>query len=225
LAHDLAARTAAALACAALFASLAGCSGEAGKDASKPPSMLGDVAAFEATPNDATYERIHADILAGALTSDAESRLVNRLLAGAMPVQVANAVAADLAAIDFLGTMRYLRQLNIASRVNPPPDGPRLTEKSSRLCWLLLALRPYGDKTDLDLTGMDLRSSNPTASQGMNLTNADFSNSRLPDGVWRNADLSGTVFEAATGLLTCENCSWSSARATLRLSAGRWVIP
>jgi len=220
-------RSIALLLCAWMGAALASCTSTMDNAPAKVGSMMPDVAAFEANPTPATYERLHTDISSGLLTNEAETRMLNRLLAGEVRTNVVDATLADLAVVDFLGTMRYLREQNLTSQLDSGPGAGHLTASSSRLSWVMLALRPYGDKTAIDLTRMNLSSSDGFVGQGMDLQNANFSWTRLPAGSWRNTDLTDTSFDGtvASGPLTCQDCTWGSAHASLRLSDGKWVGP
>jgi hypothetical protein len=218
-------RSAVALAFAAL-ASLTACSNPASKPVAGSPSMDAAVAAFEQNPDDSTFQALHTEILtSGSLNAGSEMRIANRLMAGKISERIANAAAADLATIDFLGTMRYLRAANIAAQINPPRDTPDMVRKTAKLSWLMLALRPYGDKNPVDVSHMDLRVPDASIGRALNLSNIDFTGAHLAAGAWRGADLAGAAFGdvITDGPVVCDTCRWGSARASLRLDDGKWV--
>jgi Pentapeptide repeats (8 copies) len=188
------------------------------------PSMTAEVGAFAARPNVNTWAPVHADILNGHLTPDADSSLVNVLATEDVPEPIFNAAAADLAQADFLTTFVLLRELNITAQ-HEGAAHDRALNRTAEISWLLLSLRPVDDKSSVNATNMDLTYSPNFVGQEMNLSYVDFSGAKLHGGVWRNSNLTGATFDAtATSLeLTCRSCSWGSVWATLHLVEGRWV--
>ncbi|MBV8149723.1 MAG: pentapeptide repeat-containing protein [Candidatus Eremiobacteraeota bacterium] len=213
--------------CVVLASLLAACNLNGKTEPGKPVYMGTDLTNFENNPTVATFEAVHNDILVGSLDASAEERLVNRLMAGGVSDRIVNAVVADLVASDFLGALRWVRELNVTARIGNSSQGSAITRNSARLGWLMLAMRPYDDTGGVDLSHMDLRGNAPFIGQNMNLQGANFSGSYLSGGVWRDSDLSNAVFprSIAAGPLTCADCTWGSARATLQLHDGRWVTP
>jgi uncharacterized protein YjbI with pentapeptide repeats len=219
------------LTCALLAGAVAACSN--GIEETKP-TVFRDFAAFSKTPDDATFEALHDDIVLGDIKpgDGAEALIVDRIAAGHVPRIIVHAVLEDLAAHDYVGTMSFVRQRNLSSQFDSTPDGSNLVKETARICWLLLALRPSADDRAIDLTRTDLaradlRADGIAAGSGMNLKNVDFSGAALPGGTWRRSNLAGALFSrtSSAGRLICKDCSWGGVGGTLRLSNGKWVAP
>ncbi|MBV8489899.1 MAG: hypothetical protein JO199_05150 [Candidatus Eremiobacteraeota bacterium] len=223
-----------ALACAAaLLFALAGCGGGAAKPDGSPaptatpnPTDIADLATFRAHPTDATYEALHSDIITYGYVDGISWRLVDTLMAVDVTPNVLTRAGADLSSVDFVGSLAYLRQLNVSAQAYGASRGD-IVRKTAELTWIVLAFRGFGDKTALNLSRMDLRTPNPVAVHAMDLGFIDFSGDILPSGTWRDVNLSDASFKDARsdGPITCENCTWGSASGTLQFSNGRWIAP
>jgi hypothetical protein len=195
--------------------------------ATESPSMSPHIAAFEANPNVATWEPLHEDILEGPLTSADESRIVEVFSTKTISQRIVNAAAVDLALIDWAGTMKWVHQLNVASRTDLSPQGRQMVRNTARFAWLMLTLRASYVTDFVDLSHADLRVQAPFIGQAMNLANVDFSGSELSGGTWRGANLGSAIFNDATvhGVLRCENCTFGSMQysGTATLTDGKWM--
>jgi hypothetical protein len=182
--RDLIHRAFVACAMTALMTASAGCGGgrsTATPTASPSPvSWNADLAAFEAKPNDITYEALHADIVEHGLSDAAARRILNRLVVGHVPALAVNDAVADISSVDFVGALWYLRALNIGGQVNP--TGTDIVRRTADLAWIILQFRAYGDKTVLNMTKMDLRSPNAFSARNMGLNDIDFSEAHFRGG-------------------------------------------
>jgi hypothetical protein len=190
-------------------------------------SMGSSIAAFQRNPTVATWEPLHEDVLKGPLTSNDESRIVEVLGSTPIPRRILAAAAVDLASVDWVGSMRWVHQLNVASRTDPSPQGRAMVRNTARLAWLLLTLRASYVNDFVDLAHADLRIDSGAIGQAMNLANVDFSGSELSGGTWHNANVGNAVFNGASvdGVLRCANCTFGSLQysGSVTLTDGKWV--
>jgi uncharacterized protein YjbI with pentapeptide repeats len=102
-----------------------------------------------------------------------------------------------------------------------------VVSRTAQLAWLLLALRAGYLDNRTDLSQMDLRDSSNFVGQSMNLTDVNFSGSRLTGTVWRNTNLTHATFNgvAVDGELMCDACVWDygGAPSSKTFSHGRWI--
>lgn len=193
------------------------------------PQTLADVAAFESSPDEKSWAVLHGDLLTGPGSLYVTSRIVNVLAKHDLPTPLVNAVAADLWTNDSLDALRSVRQMNVAASRYRTAREARVAERTSRLAWLLLAMRTSDVINVIDLTQMDLRAGGDSVGQGMNVNNVDFSGSKLQGGSWKGANITGTIFNGVhlTSRLTCTDCFWKDflVNGTLVLSNGRWTAP
>jgi hypothetical protein len=191
-----------------------------------PRAVISNREAFEKQPNLETWEPLRAELLKTPTGQVVESS-VQALTEQAVPERLLNAGAVDLAAADWPGTMKWVREYNVASTTDPSARGRQMVSGTAHLAWLMLALRANYVRDAVDLSHTDLRDDARFIGQAMNLANVDFSASRLSGGTWRNANVGGALFAGATiaGELRCISCSFGSLRypGTLTLINGQWV--
>jgi hypothetical protein len=193
------------------------------------PAVYADLGAFEAHPYVAEWSRLQQDIADGSFDHLIETRIVNVLVTQNLSAPLTNAVVAQLSSLDQAGTLRLLHGINALAQINPGPNAPQIVSRSSKVTWMLLALRSGYDTAGIDLTRMDLRDGGSFVGQGMNLTSVDFSNSELTGGEWHQSNLTFTSFSGVrlTRPLTCTGCTWGNLRISGRvpLSDDRWSLP
>jgi hypothetical protein len=191
------------------------------------PSMMRDVKAFAAHPDDTTFEQLHVDMFSGILSMSATTGIVDVLATERVPPQVRSATLEDLAMKDLEGAIARVRLLNIAAQRDRTVASRGMVSRTANLCWTLLALRPASviDAKAIDLSGMDLRSNAAFVGQRMNLASTIFNRAELNGGTWRSSVLSGASFKntVTTGRLVCVNCVWGTVIGTFSLSGDRWT--
>ncbi|MEO6836018.1 MAG: pentapeptide repeat-containing protein [Candidatus Tumulicola sp.] len=185
------------------------------------------VAAFERNPNAANFESLHADLLMGPISSETDSRIVAVLASKDVPRNVLDAIAVDLATLDWGGTMEWAQKLNVVARSDSSPQGARMVRNTSRLAWLMLTLRANYAVDLVDLSHADLKTGAPSVGQAMNLANVDFSGSELAGTTWHNSNLTNAIFggTVVAGALRCTNCTFGTMQypGTVTLTDGKWV--
>jgi hypothetical protein len=191
-----------------------------------PKAVISNMEAFEKQPTLETWGPLRAEILKTPTDQVIESS-VEALTEQPVAARLLNAAAVDFAAADWSGTMKWVRDYNVASGTDPAARGRQMVTGTARLAWLMLALRASYVRDAVDLSHMDLRDEAGFIGQAMNLANVDFSASRLSGGTWRNANVGGALFSGATitGNLRCTSCSFGSLRypGSLTLINGQWV--
>ena len=215
----------------AAFALLAACGGVSKRPSDRAPaqsaSLAPAIAAFEKNPNAATWENLHAELLKAPIAPAAESRIVGVLAMRTLPRNVLDAAAVDLATLDWGGTVELTRKLNVVARSDPSPQGKAMVGNTSRLAWLMLALRANYAIEPVDLSHTDLRTGAPSVGQSMNLANADFSGSELLGTTWRSSNVTNAIFDGTdvAGVLRCANCTFGTLQypGTVTLTGGKWV--
>jgi hypothetical protein len=188
-------------------------------------AVVSNMERFEKEPSLETWSPIRAELKTPS--EQVVESSVEALVDQQLPRRLLNAAAVDLAAADWPGTMRWLRQYNVAAGTDPSANGRQTVRQTASLIWLMLALRASYVKEAVDLTHTDLRDDSAFIGQSMNLANIDFSAGRLSGGTWRNASVGGALFSDATtaGALQCLSCSFGGLRhsGTLTLINGQWV--
>lgn len=189
--------------------------------------IAADLDAFQNRPTDATWEPLRAAILKSPGQAALESTAVDALIEQPVPTRVLDAAVVDLATTDWPGTMKWIRQYNVAAKTDASPRGRRVANASGRLAWLMLAVRANYAKDAVDATRMDLRDDAPFVGQAMNLANVDFSDSAMSGGTWHDTNLVGASFAGVSveGALRCIACRFGEARypGPLRLANGQWI--
>lgn len=229
----LAAKTGSALAAALVVAAVAiltacgGVSKRPDRAPAEPASLSPNVAAFERSPNVATWETLHGELLKAPISPAVESRIVGVLAAKTLPRNILDAVAVDLATLDWGGTVELARKRNIVARSDASPQGSAMVRSTARLVWLMLTLRASYAVETVDLSYADLRTGTPSVGQSMNLANVDFSGSELSGASWRNSNLTDAIFDGTevAGVLRCTNCTFGTLQypGTVTLTGGKWV--
>jgi len=220
-----------ALSIGALLASLTltscGGGGSAGSAAQPAPvnaAATADVVTFEKNPTPATWEALHADLVSQQLTVAAESDIVRALSTGRVPANLFTATVVDLATLDWVGTVKWVRTVNVAARATSDTTAARSTAK---MAWLMLAIRSSWAADFVDFSRMDLRASGDYLGRSVNLTNVDFAQSELSGANWIDASLNSANFDdvRVDGVLRCTNCLFGTVRypSTLTLEYGKWV--
>ncbi|MBV8373254.1 MAG: pentapeptide repeat-containing protein, partial [Candidatus Eremiobacteraeota bacterium] len=187
-----------------------------------PHVVISTMQAFEKQPGMDTWAPIRSELRAPS--DQVIESSVEALTEQDIPSRILDAAAVDLAAADWTGAMRWVRQYNVAAGTDPSATGRGTVNRTARLAWLLLALRASYVRDAVDLSRTDLRDDAAFIGQAMNLSNVDFTGSRLTGGTWRNANLGGALFVGAVtaGALHCASCGFGSLRypGTLTLVNG-----
>jgi len=212
----------------ALSIAAAGCGRTAQENAHfDTTAFVGDLAAFQNRPSQRTWEPLRVALVKTPPSGAVESSVVEVLAETPVPDRLLDAAAVDLATVDWPGSIKWVRQYNVAARTDPSPRGRGAVRTTARLGWLLLALRPNYAKDAVDLTHADIRDAAPFVGQAMNLTNVDFSGAALRGGMWRGTNVGGTQFESASidGPLRCANCTFGNVRypGVVTLAGGQWA--
>jgi hypothetical protein len=186
------------------------------------PSVVADLAAFDKNPNQATWLPVHADIVTQQ-PNTYEGSVVRTLGSGRVPANIVNDAIVDMGAIDWGGTIKWLRDVNIGARAS----NPTMTRETAKLTWMMFSLRSSWANDFVDLTRTDLRAPSPYLAAQANLNNVNFAEARLTGSSWVGVSLLNSSFGDAVvdGPLNCTGCSWGSAivPAALTLQYGRWV--
>lgn len=187
------------------------------------PSVVADLAAFDKNPTQATWLPVHADIVTQQ-PNTYEAAVIRTLSGGRVPANIVDDAVVDMGAIDWVGTIKWLRDINIAAGVNADPSRARSTAK---LTWMMFALRSSWATDFVDLTRMDLRAPSPYLAPQVNLNNVDFAQAHLSGSTWVGASLLNTSLGDAVidGPLYCTGCSWGSSvvPSVLRYDYGKWI--
>jgi hypothetical protein len=183
------------------------------------------VRVFELRPSIATWDSVHRRMSLEALDERSRTAIVNGLTRGrVVPPRLVDAAAVDLATYGWGGSIETIRQANLRARRHASVD---VVSRTAQMAWLLLALRAGYLDNRTDLSQMDLRDSSSFVGQSMNLTDVNFSGSRLTGALWRNTNLTHATFNgvAIDGELVCDACIWNYGGSPLRktFSRGRWV--
>jgi hypothetical protein len=182
--------------------------------------------AFERHPSIATWDAVHRHMRLGALEERSQTAIVKGLTRGrGVPPRLMNAAAVDLATYAWNDSLVTVRRENVMARRDPASS--KAVARTARLAWLLLALRAGYVDERIDLSKMDLRDPSRFVGQSMNLSNIDFSESRLTGTVWHGSNLTRASFDqvAPDGALACDACIWTRGGTPLRKTfvRGRWV--
>lgn len=186
------------------------------------PSVIADLAAFDKTPNEATWLPVHADIVTQQ-PNTYEGAVIRTLGSGRVPASIVNDAVVDMGAIDWGGTIKWLRDINIGAR----GSNPTMTRETAKLTWMMFSLRSSWATDFVDLTRMDLRAATPYVVPQANLSNVDFAQAEISGSTWVGTELMNASFGDAIvdGPLYCTSCSWGSSVVpeTLQLQYGKWV--
>jgi hypothetical protein len=183
------------------------------------------VRVFEQRPSIATWDLVHRHMRLGALDERSQTAIVNGLTRGRdVPPRLVDAAAVDLATYAWGGSIETIRRENLRARQHASAD---VISRTAHLAWLLLALRAGYLDNRTNLSEMDLRDTSSLVGQSMNLTDVNFSGSRLTGTVWRNTNLTHATFNGAAidGELACDACVWNYGGVPLRktFSHGHWI--
>jgi hypothetical protein len=199
-------------------------------DASAPPppappnpSVVADMTAFDKNPNPATWAALHADIVTQP-PNTYEANVIRTLSSGRVPKDIITDAVVDLAALDWGGAMKWIRNVNLGARSGMNTTTVR---GSARLAWMMFTMRSSWATDFVDLTRMDLRATSPYLASQVNLNNVDFAQTQITGSTWVGVSLLNASFDGAVidGPLNCTACSWGSAimPGTVTLRYGKWV--
>lgn len=210
--------------CLVVAASCSGGSSSAPAPQAPPnPSVVADLAAFDKNPNAATWLPVHADIVTQQPGSY-ESAVIRTLASGRVPANIVNDAVVDMGAIDWIGTMKWLRAINVGAR---SASNATLTRGTAKLTWMMFSLRSTWATDFVDLTRMDLRAATPYLASQVNLNNVDFAQAEISGSTWVGVQLLNASFGDAVvdGPLTCIGCSFGNAvlPGTLTLQSSKWM--
>ncbi|HEY3675546.1 MAG TPA: pentapeptide repeat-containing protein [Candidatus Tumulicola sp.] len=183
------------------------------------------VRVFARHPSIANWEAVHRHMRLGALDERSQTAIVYGLTRGHdVAPRLFDAAAVDLATYAWGGSIETIRRENLRARREGSLD---VALRTAHLAWLLLALRAGYLDDRINLSEMELRDPSRFVGRSMNLTDVNFTGSRLTSAVWRDTNLTNATFNAVEidGRLECDACIWNYGGAPLRkkLSRGRWV--
>lgn len=210
--------------CLVVAASCGGGSSSAPAPQAAPnPSVVADFAAFDKNPNAATWIPVHADILTQQ-PSSYQSTVIRTLASGRVPADIVDDAVVDMGTIDWIGTMKWLRAINVGAR---SASNATLTRGTAKLTWMMFSLRSSWATDFVDLTRMDLRTATPYLASQVNLNNVDFAQAEIAGSKWVGVQLLNASFGDAVvdGPLTCTGCSFGNAvlAGTVTLQNAKWV--
>jgi hypothetical protein len=207
--------------------SLSGCARYSERIATTTPkaTLAPFVRVFAQRPSIATWEPVHRHMRLGALDVRSQTAIVDGLTRGRdIPPRLVDAAVVDLATYAWGGSIETVRRENLRARREAAPD---VISRTAHLAWLLLVLRAAYLDDRVNLSEMDLRDPSRFVGQSMNLTDVNFTRSRLTGGLWRDTNLTNATFNGAAvdGRLACDNCVWNYGGSPLRktFAHGRWV--
>lgn len=187
------------------------------------PSVVADLAAFNKNPNATTWPPVHADIVTQQ-PNTYEGAVIRTLAGGRVPPSIVNDAIVDMGAIDWIGTMKWLRAINVGSR---SAKDATLTRGTAKLTWMMFSLRSSWATDFVDLTRMDLRAAPPYLASQVNLNNVDFAQAEITGSTWAGIQLLNASFGDAVvdGPLSCAGCSFGNSivPVTLTLQNGKWL--
>lgn len=165
-------------------------------------------------------------MLGEPLSARDERAIVDVLATKTISGRILDAMVVDLATADWSGAVRWAYRRNLAARDDGPPRHAIVTSNTSRLIWLLLAVRANYAADFVDLSHAGLASDLPLVGQSANLSNVDFTASVLTGATWRGSNLTKARFRDArvAGALRCTDCTFGNQRygGTATLIDGKW---